>query len=86
MKKVFFALMMGLAVAACTTVEYDDTAIKEQIADLDGRLSKVEEDLATLELNVEAMRTLANALKEGKYITSVTPLEDGTGYNRCKAR
>ena len=65
MKKVFFALMMGLAVAACTTVEYDDTAIKEQIADLDGRLSKVEEDLATLELNVEALRTLANALKEG---------------------
>ena len=80
MKKVFFALIMGLAIAACTPVEYDDTEIKDQIKDLDDRLSKVEEDLATLELNVEAMKTLANALKEGKYITSATALEDGTGY------
>lgn len=80
MKKVFFALFMGLAIAACTPAEYDDTAIQEQIKDLDDRLSKVEEDLATLELNVEAMKTLANALKDGKYITSVTALEDGTGY------
>ena len=80
MKKAFFALIMGLAIAACTPVEYDDTEIKDQIKDLDDRLSKVEEDLATLELNVEAMKTLANALKEGKYITSATALEDGTGY------
>lgn len=80
MKKVFFALFMGLAIAACTPAEYDDTAIQEQIKNLDDRLSKVEEDLATLELNVEAMKTLANALKDGKYITSVTALEDGTGY------
>ena len=29
MKKVFFALFMGLAVYACTPVAYDDTAIKE---------------------------------------------------------
>ena len=80
MKKLFFALFIGLAALACTPAEYDDSAIKEQIKDLDDRLSKVEEDLATLELNIEAMKTLANALKDGKYITSVTPLEDGTGY------
>ena len=80
MKKLFFALMMGLALAACTPEAYDDTAIKEQIDNLDDRLTKVEEDLATLELNVSAMKTLAEALKTGKYIESVTPLEDGTGY------
>ena len=80
MKKIFFALMMGLAVFACTPAEYDDTAIKEQIDNLDDRLSKVEEDLATLELNVAAMKTLAEALKTGKYIESVVALEDGTGY------
>ena len=80
MKKIFFALMMGLAVCACTPEAYDDTAIKEQIDNLDDRLTKVEEDLATLELNVAAMKTLAEALKTGKYIESVTPLEDGTGY------
>ena len=80
MKKIFFALMMGLAICACTPEAYDDTAIKEQIDNLDNRLTKVEEDLATLELNVAAMKTLAEALKTGKYIESVTPLEDGTGY------
>ena len=80
MKKVFFALMAGLAVFACTPAEYDDTAIKEQIDNLDDRLTKVEEDLATLELNVAGMKTLAEALKTGKYVESVVELEDGTGY------
>lgn len=80
MKKLFFALMMGLALAACTPEAYDDTAIKEQIDNLDDRLTKVEEDLATLELNVDAMKTLAQALKDGKYIESVVALEDETGY------
>ena len=80
MKKVFFALMLGLAVVACEPAEYDDSALKDQIADLDGRLTKVEEDLATLQLNVDAMKTLADALKNGKYITSYVALEDGTGY------
>ena len=80
MKKIFFALMMGLAIFACTPEAYDDTAIKEQIDNLDDRLSKVEEDLATIELNVAAMKTLAEALKTGKYIESVVALEDGTGY------
>ena len=80
MKKVLFALMAGLAVFACTPAEYDDTAIKEQINNLDDRLTKVEEDLATLELNVAGMKTLAEALKTGKYIESVVALEDETGY------
>ena len=80
MKKLFFALMMGLALAACTPEAYDDTAIKEQIDNLDDRLTKVEEDLATLELNVDALKTLTQALKDGKYIESVVALEDETGY------
>lgn len=77
MKKVFFALMLGLAAVACTTAEYDDTAIKEQIGNLDDRLTKVEEDLATLQLSVDAMTTLANALKDGKYIVSYVEIEGG---------
>ena len=77
MKKIIFALMLGLAAIACTTVEYDDTAIKEQIGDLDDRLTKVEEDLATLQLSVDAMKTLADALKNGKYIVSYVEVEGG---------
>ena len=80
MKKVLFALVAVLAFAACTPEAYDDTAIKEQINNLDDRLTKVEEDLATLELNVNAMKTLAEALKTGKYIVSYEALADQTGY------
>ena len=77
MKKIIFALMLGLAAVACTTAEYDDTAIKEQLGDLDDRLTKVEEDLATLQLSVDAMKTLADALKNGKYIVSYVEVEGG---------
>ena len=80
MKKLFFALMMGLAFAACTPETYDDSALKEQINNLDERLTKVEEALATLELNVNGMKTLAEALKNGKFINSVQELSDKTGY------
>ena len=80
MKKVLFALVAVLAFAACTPEAYDDSAIKEQINNLDDRLTKVEEDLATLELNVAAMKTLAEALKTGKYIVSYVALEDESGY------
>lgn len=80
MKKVLFALVAVLAFAACTPEAYDDTAIKEQINNLDDRLTKVEEDLATLELNVAAMKSLAEALKTGKYIVSYVALEDESGY------
>ena len=80
MKKVLFALVAVLAFAACTPEAYDDSAIKEQMNNLDDRLTKVEEDLATLELNVAAMKTLAEALKTGKYIVSYVALEDESGY------
>ena len=80
MKKVLFALVAVLAFAACTPEAYDDSAIKEQINNLDDRLTKVEEDLATLELNVAAMKSLAEALKTGKYIVSYVALEDESGY------
>ena len=80
MKKVLFALAAVLAFAACTPEAYDDSAIKDQINNLDDRLTKVEEDLATLELNVSAMKTLAEALKTGKYIVSYEALADQTGY------
>ena len=72
--------MMGLAFAACTPETYDDSALKEQINNLDERLTKVEESLATLELNVNGMKTLAEALKNGKFINSVQELSDKTGY------
>ena len=82
MKKVFFALMLGLAAVACTK-EYDDSALKNQLGNLEDRVEAIEEEIATLTNEVNGMKTLAQALRDGKYITSYEAYagEDGrTGY------
>ena len=83
MKKIFLALMVAFAATAC----YDDSALLGKIDTLGGkvtsidqRLKEVEEDLAELQINVNAMSEIADALQKGLYIKSVTPLSDGTGY------
>lgn len=77
MKKSLFALMLGLAVVACQPAEYDHSGLENDLKDLAGRVDALEEDVATLRLNVDAMTTLANALKNGLYITAVTEVTDG---------
>ena len=77
MKKSIFALMLGLAAVACQPAEYDDSALNNRIDEIAGRVDALEEDVATLQLNVDAMTTLANALKNGLYITTVTAVENG---------
>ena len=83
MKKLIFALVLAFAATAC----YDDSALREdvnglkdQVAGIDAKVNELAEKVATLQLNVDALTSLARALKEGKYITEYTPLEDGTGY------
>ena len=82
MKKVFFALMLGLAAIACTK-EYDDSALKNQLGNLEDRVEAIEEEIATLTNTVNSLKSLAQALNDGKYITSYEEYvgEDGrTGY------
>ena len=83
MKKLILALMLAFAATAC----YDDSALvedvnglKDQVAGIDAKVNELAEKVATLQLNVDALTSLARALKDGKYITEYTPLEDGTGY------
>lgn len=82
MKKLFFALMLGLAALACTP-EYDDTAIKdrmdqiEQDADeINAALAALMERIAAAEKAIEAVNAAAAA---EDYVVSVLPSEDGKG-------
>lgn len=82
MKKLFFALMMGLAVAACTP-EYDDTDIKNRLDqvekdadDLQAALGSLMERIAAAEKAIEAIQKAADAQD---YVVSVVASEDGTG-------
>ena len=77
MKKSFVALMLAIAAAVACQPEYDDSALNNRIDEIEGRVDALAEDVATLQLNVDAMTSLANALKNGLYITAVTPIENG---------
>lgn len=76
-------ILIGLAVSAlmlsgCSG--YDDTDVRNQIDDLNGRVTKLEELAAQMNTNISSLMTVVEALENGDRIVSVTPLEDGSGY------
>ena len=83
MKKLFFALMLGLAVAVGCTQEFDDSALNDRMdkieqdaADLDAALSSLMERVAAAEKAVQAVQA---AVAAEDYVVSVTVSEDGKG-------
>jgi len=83
MKKLFFALAMGLAVLAGCTPEYDDSAlvdrmdkIEKDAADLDAALATLLERIAAAEDAIEAIEA---AVAAQDYVTSVVASDDGKG-------
>ena len=65
MKKILTSIAMALLLVGCAK-QYDDTAIKTQIADLDRRVT-------ALESSVEALRS---AIGEGVFVAKVQALAD----------
>ena len=83
MKKLFFALMLGLAVAVGCTQEFDDSALNDRMdkieqdaAALDAALSSLMERVAAAEKAVQAVQA---AVAAEDYVVSVTVSEDGKG-------
>ena len=83
MKKLFFALMLGLAVAASCTPEYDDTAINDRMdkieqeaENLDAALNALMERIAAAEKAIDAIN---KAAADEDYVVSVVASEDGKG-------
>lgn len=79
MKKFFYPLMaLALVVAGCAK-EYDDSALKGQIEDLDGRLTKVEADLKKAETNINSTASLVATLSSADYVTGIEDVKDAQG-------
>lgn len=83
MKKIFYALMLSLAVVVGCSEEYDDSALvgrMEQIEKendaLDAALASLMERIAAAE---EAVASLEKAAADQDYVTSVVASEDGNG-------
>ena len=78
MKKLWsmFAILAALFIVSCSD-DYDDTAIKNQINDLENRVTSLEQLCQQMNTNISSMQTILNALQERDYITSVTPIKEG---------
>lgn len=75
-----YALLLLIAVMALTTScgeDYDDTAIKKDIADLQSRVEKLETWCTTVNGQISALQGLVTALEAKDYVTGVSPVENG---------
>lgn len=73
MKKLLFLLMCGLLLFGCSD-KYDDSALRNDLSDLENRVSKLEELCKQMNTNISSLRTIVEALEENDYVTNVTPL------------
>ena len=84
MKKFkYYAGLLLIAVAASVTScgeDYDDTAIKNDIADLQSRVEKLETWCTTVNGQISALQGLVTALEANNYVTGVSPTATNDGY------
>ncbi|MDD4476461.1 MAG: PL29 family lyase N-terminal domain-containing protein, partial [Eubacteriales bacterium] len=77
--KIRSFVLFALATMLCAGC-YDDTQLKTDIADLQGRVTAIENWCTTANSQISALQSLVQALEEKDYVTGVAPLADGTGY------
>ena len=68
--------VLCVTLAGCK-YDFDDSELRKQIADLDGRLTSLEKLCAQMNTNISSMQTIVNALQQNDYITGVTPITEG---------
>lgn len=73
-----------VAVLFASCKKYDDSAIKQQLADHERRIAALETAVTFINNQVGSMQGVLNTLQSGDWITSVTPLEDGYIINFSK--
>ncbi|MDC2613664.1 MULTISPECIES: PL29 family lyase N-terminal domain-containing protein [Bacteroides] len=69
-------LVMVMAVFGCSK-DYDDTAIKNDISDLQSRVEKLETWCTTVNSQISALQVLVTALEANDYVTGVSLTSDG---------
>lgn len=76
-----YALLLLVAIMALATScgeDYDDTAIKKDISDLQSRVEKLEEWCKTANKQITSLQSLVSTMQANDYVTGVTPVMEGT--------
>lgn len=72
------AICIVFSLASCN--RYDDSVIWEELHSLDSRIKALEEKCDLMNQNIMTLQVLITALQQRDAITSVTTLENNTGY------
>ena len=74
--------LMWIAILCITSAgckdDFNDSELREQIANLDERLSTLEKLCAQMNTNISSMQTIIDALQQNDYITGITPITEGS--------
>lgn len=69
--------MCGLLLFGCSD-KYDDSALRNDLNDLENRVAKLEELCKQMNTNISSLQTIVTALQNNDYVTGVTPvIHDG---------
>lgn len=81
MKKIWVALLfagMSFGMGSCMKEDIDD--IRKELQEHDDRLTSLEEWQKSVNTDISSLQSLVEALEDKDYVTEVTPLADGSGY------
>ena len=81
--RFLLTLALGLVVAGCGK-EYDDSALKNKMNDLEAQLKRQAEQVATYQSQVAALKAVVDAMEKGDYVTSVQEIEGGVTITFAK--
>lgn len=76
MKKTLSLLMCGLLLFGCSD-KYDDSALRNDLNDLENRVAKLEELCKQMNTNISSLQKIVNALQDNLYISKVEQISDG---------
>lgn len=72
MKKLLTLLFCGILLCGCSD-EYDDSALRNDLNDLETRVTKLEELCKQMNTNISSLQSIVTALQTNDYVTGVTP-------------
>ena len=74
--KILLILYLTILIASCSN--YDDAELWNKVNSLDNRITAIEQQLKTLNSDIDNIKTLTNALENRLYITNVASDVEGT--------
>lgn len=75
MKSRFLTVLAILFVSVTSC--YDDTGLREQLADHEQRIQTLETLCRQMNTNITSLQAIVDALQQNDYIKSVTPVQEG---------